>query len=126
MKKVLFALLAATICFACDKEGKTSDETPVGSAISQFSPEYGQVTRAEKTMPWTIEGELLSESGILLLKISGEYSFARVVLFSESMESEYELKGEPEIKLSTQGHSGQLKVTVLLEDEWECSACFVL
>ena len=125
MKKALFALLAATICFACEKEGETS-ETPVGTAISQFSPEYGQVTRAEISLPWSIEGEVLSEGQTLLLKIQGEYSRARVILHSEGVEDEYELKGEPVTTLSIEGHSGQLKVSVLLEEEWEYSALFVL
>lgn len=57
MKKVLFALLFATICVACNKEGE-EPENPVGSAVTVFSPEYGQVPRDEEPSPETIKGEL--------------------------------------------------------------------
>lgn len=62
MKKVLFALLVATFCVACEKEGEKT-ENPVGSAVSHFSPEYGQVPRDAEPTPETAGGELPEKEG---------------------------------------------------------------
>lgn len=62
MKKLLFALLAATFCVACEKEGEKV-ENPVGSAVSQFSPEYGQVPRDADPSPLEVKGELPEKEG---------------------------------------------------------------
>jgi hypothetical protein len=62
MKKLLFALLVATICVACEKEGEKV-ENPVGSAVSQFSPDYGQVPRDADPSPLEVKGELPIKEG---------------------------------------------------------------
>lgn len=125
MKKVLYALLVATICVACDKEGDTSETNPVGTAISQFSPEYGQVTRAAG-LPWTVEGTIRPVDNTLVITISGEYTFAQVLLNSETKDSQSDIFGEPVTTISTKGHSGHLDVTILIEGEWKYSANFNL
>lgn len=125
MKKVLFVMLAAMVCFACNQEGE-APENPVGSAVSQFSPQYGQVTRSADSAPWTVEGSIMSEDGVLILQIFGEYSYARVRLCSDGNESNHVLSGEPISTLSIEGHSGRMEATVYIEDEWVFSACFTL
>ena len=125
MKKVLLALLVVALGVACTKEEekKTSETNPLGYIITHFSEDYGQVSRASES-PSTIEGYFLKEERCLELTFYGDYSTAVVTVSSENIgkKEEHILNNQKHVSLPVSEYSGNLDITVVIDDNYTFTA----